>query len=148
MTENYKKMLEKGLKYQDFVAEKLLEAIGMPLCIYSSKEYQLKGENIQGIEIKFDDRRDETGNWFIEIAEKSHPDNPNFVDSGIYRNDNTWLYLIGNYKELCVFDKKRLQELCGSKKYRELEIGFGTSRGYLLPAEDANKYCAKKLNFK
>lgn len=57
MTEHYKECLEKGLEYQDFVAGKLIEELGLVLSFYSSKKFQYgKGESMQGIEIKFDDR--------------------------------------------------------------------------------------------
>lgn len=98
MTELYKEMLEKGLEYQDFITDMLLSEIGISLSTYSSKKYQYSvGENKQGIEIKFDDRYKETGNLYIEIKEKSNAINANYVDSGIYRSDNTWLYVIGDY---------------------------------------------------
>jgi len=144
MTDNYKLMLEKGLQFQDFITDILIKELGISLSTYSSQKYQnLKGENKQGFEIKFDDKYKDTGNVYIEVAEKSNPLNENFISSGIYRNDNTWLYLIGNYKEIFIFSKKHLKLMYESKKYKEVIIS--TSKGMLIKKEDAEKYCIKKI---
>ena len=141
MTPYYKEKLEQGLEYQDFVSE-VLYKIGLPLFSYNSKKYQIEyGENKLGIEIKFDNKFSETGNVYIEIAEKSNPDNPCFVISGIYRNDNTWLYVIGDRKKVFVFPKVILKLLHKSGRYRAVENA--TSKGFLLPTGDADKYAAK-----
>ena len=95
MTPNYKNCLERGNAYQEFVADVLEKELSIMLDIYTTKHQQYNiGENKQGIEIKFDDLYKKTGNLYIEIEEKSNPQNPNFVPSGIFRNDNSWLYLI------------------------------------------------------
>jgi hypothetical protein len=147
MTENYKKQLEIGLKFQDFISDKLIESLGIPLTSYSSKEYQnYKGENRQGFEIKFDDRFKETNNLYIEIEEKSNPDNAYYVKSGIYRDDNTWLYLIGDYDEVFIFGKKILQFMHKSNNYRI--VTTPTSKGLLVPKNKADELCIKKLVFK
>ena len=144
MTDNYKLMLEKGLQFQDFITDILIKELGILLSTYSSQKYQnLKGENKQGFEIKFDDKYKDTGNVYIEVAEKSNPLNENFISSGIYRNDNTWLYLIGDYKEIFIFSKKHLKLMYESKKYKEVIIS--TSKGMLIKKEDTEKYCIKKI---
>lgn len=144
MTDNYKLMLEKGLQFQDFITDILMKELGISLSTYSSQKYQnLKGENKQGFEIKFDDKYKDTGNVYIEVAEKSNPLNENFISSGIYRDDNTWLYLIGDYKEIFIFSKKHLKLMYESKKYKEVIIS--TSKGMLIKKEDAEKYCIKKI---
>ena len=142
--EYYKEKLEEGLEYQDFVSE-VLYKIGIPLFSYNSKKYQIKhGENKLGIEIKFDNKSAETGNIYIEIAEKSNPANANFVLSGIYRNDNTWLYVIGNYKKVFIFSKTILKLLHKGNRYKNVQTD--TSRGFLLPLKDAEKYASKIIN--
>ena len=111
MTPYYKEKLEQGLYFQDYVIE-LLYKNGIPLISYSSKEYQnMIGENKAGIEIKNDNNFRKTGNLYIEIAEKSNAENISFVSSGIYRNDNTWLYLIGDINKIYVLSKKQLKIL-------------------------------------
>jgi hypothetical protein len=139
MTEYYSEMLEKGLEFQDFVMTKLIEKLGINLTQYSSKKFQYNiGENKQGIEIKFDDRYEQTGNIYIEIAEKSNKDNKEFIDSGIYRKDNTWIYIIGNYKILYIFSKKYLLYLHKKNIFREVQIP--TSKGFLIDKYNAEKY--------
>ena len=141
MTEYYKEKLTEGLYFQDFVVEQLYN-IGLPIISYSSKEYQnLIGENKAGLEIKYDQKFRTTGNIYIEIAEKSNANNSNFINSGIYRSDNTWLYLIGDKITIFIFSKKLLVQLHKSKRFRLVEIP--TSKGFLLPLLDAEKYSAK-----
>ena len=141
MNEYYKEKLKQGLHFQDFVVEELYK-IGLPIISYSSKEFQtLIGENKAGIEIKNDTNYTKTNNLYIEIAEKSNANNPVYIPSGIYRNDNTWLYLIGDYKKIFVFGKSLLLQLHKINKYKQIEIP--TSKGYLLPLADAEKYAIR-----
>jgi hypothetical protein len=141
MTEYYAEKLQQGLEFQDFVTDILFNELFIPLSTYQSKKYQLKGENKQGIEIKYDDRYKETGNIYIELSEKSNALNSSFVDSGINRSDNTWLYIIGDYTVLYIFGKKLLRGMHASKKYRE--VSTSTSKGFLIPRNDAEKYALK-----
>jgi len=143
MTEDYKEKFEAGIQYQDWVVEKLYDA-GLPIISYSSKKYQyMIGENKAGMEIKLDRNWAKTGNLYIEIAEKSNCNNANFIDSGIYRNDNTWLYLIGDYTKIFIIAKSFLKILHKKKKYREVLIS--TSKGFLLPVKDAEELYAIKI---
>lgn len=148
MTEEYKTKLEKGLKFQDYVVEKLYD-IGLPIISYSSKKYQvMMGENKCGFEIKFDDRMKDTGNIYIEIAEKSNSNNLNYVDSGIFRTDNTWLYIIGNYRKLFIFDKRLLKRIFQNKNYKNFNgryVETPTSRGFLIPVKYATNTLAIKV---
>jgi hypothetical protein len=137
--EYYREKLEQGLQFEDFVSE-LLYNEGFPIVSFVSSAYQRKcGENKIGIEIKFDTRFKDTGNLFIETAEKSSPINKFHYPSGIYRKDNTWLYAIGDYSVVYLFSKKYLQLM--RKNYKE--IVMATSKGYLLPRADANKYAIR-----
>lgn len=146
--------LEVGLEFQDYVVNKLLKEVGIPITIYGSRKYQFGiGENIQGIEIKYDARstgdctnyeNEATNNVAIEVAEKSHKNNPNWIDSGIYRNDNTWLYIIGNYMQFWIFGKKTLQLMHKSGKYKTVQT-LPTIKTMLIPIEVADIYCLKKI---
>lgn len=128
-----------GGEYQDFVMDQLYMN-GIPIANYSSKKYQLmKGENRAGIEIKFDRMLEDTGNLWIEVAEKSNLDNLEYVPSGIHRN--SWLYVIGNFKEIYIFPQNILKMI--AKKYLLRENGTKTSMGFLIPRNDAEKYAAK-----
>ena len=92
----YEKQLEVGLEFQDFVTSELYKR-GIVVVGYSSKKYQLnEGENLLGAEIKRDGLFRKTGNLYIEIKEKSHPQKKKYIDSGIYRKDNSWLFVIGD----------------------------------------------------
>jgi hypothetical protein len=145
MTENYKKCLQKGLEFQDYITDILIQKLGISLSTYCSSKYQnISGENKQGFEIKFDDVYIKTGNIYIEVKEKSDANNLNYVDSGIYRNDNTWLYLIGNYTEVYIFSKKHLKLMHITRKYKEVKTP--TSIGFLIPKEDCIKYCIYKID--
>lgn len=144
-SEYYAQKYKEGLYFQDFVVEELYK-IGLPIISYASKEFQFNvGENKAGLEIKNDNRYKETGNIFIEVAEKSHEDNPFYVPSGIYRNDNTWLYLIGDQDLIFVFSKKQLRYLHEKDKFKTIEIKRKTAKGFLVPREKAENFYAIKI---
>jgi len=144
MNNYYTEKLTQGLEYQDYVMEYLYKA-GLPLITYTSKKYQIKkGENKLGVEIKFDNNYSKTGNLYIEVAERSNTYN-NYIESGIFRKDNTWLYIIGNYNIAFVFFKIQLQSL--SKNFKIFEISKKTSKGFLLPEKKIKLYCGKVLKF-
>lgn len=143
LNEYYTNQLEKGLTYQDFVCDHLYN-VGIIVVPYTSVEYQKrKGESRNGIEIKFDDKM-ASGNIYIETQEKSKSSNKEYVPSGIYRNDNSWLYVIGNYELILIFGKRNLQILFESGRYQEIEISRGTSKGFLLPIAFAKERVAIK----
>jgi hypothetical protein len=139
----YNDMLKVGLQYQDFMCD-LLYQLGIPLLSYSSKMYQIKkGENKAGFEIKFDQMFARTGNLWIEFEERSVTDKP-YIQSGIFRDDWTWLYLIGDYSTIFIFPKKFLRAYftaCQQNgKIRILENNRKTSKGFLLSRADAEYY--------
>lgn len=140
----YKEQLSLSLEFQDFVADTLYHH-GIVIMNYGSKKYQIeKGENKIGCEIKNDKKFRLTGNLWIELKEKSDPKNINYIESGINRVDNTWIYIIGDYNTLYIFGKKMLTFL--SKKFNEIENNTKTSIGFLLPVSDAEKYCEKRID--
>lgn len=137
----YKAQLESALQFQDFVVECCFHILRMPISLYGSKLYQQQvGESLTGVEIKYDKNYCNTGNLYIETAEKALPRDGDFAPSGIYRSDNSWLYIIGDYDTLFVFSKKILIALHRSNKYKQVEIKIKTSQGMLLPELDAKKY--------
>jgi hypothetical protein len=142
---------QSGLQFQDFVAELFHDKLGMTITNYQSRCYQFgKGENKQGIEIKLDRDILETNNVSIEIAEKTRADLSEYTPSGIYRPDNSWLYVQGNYKIVFIFAKSTLILLHQSGLYPDKEKP--TVRKFHLPVADARKYAAvviennRKLN--
>jgi hypothetical protein len=84
---HYQDMLEVGMKFQDHVARTLYQ-YGIVVVGYTSRLYQAKhGENMLGAEIKRDGKFRETGNLYIELAEKSHPKKLyTFSPLSIYKN--------------------------------------------------------------
>lgn len=148
--------LEIGQEFQDFIVERMAKDMGISISLYQSKKYQFdKGESLQGVEIKYDARSTgdctykqckASGNVAIEVAEKSKPSMPSFTPSGIYRRDNTWLYIVGNYQCAWVFSKKTLQLMHASGIYNIAQT-LPTLQTMLLPIADADKYCSKKLVF-
>ncbi len=152
----HKNSLEIGHEFQDFIVERLIKDMGISVSIFQSKKYQFeKGESLQGVEIKYDARStgdctyyqcEQTGNVGIEIAEKSNADIKKWTPSGIYRLDNSWLYIVGNYQQAWVFAKKHLILLHKSGKFRTIQT-LPTIQSMLLPIKDADAYCAKKLVF-
>ena len=140
----YNKQLSAGQAYQEWISTVSYDLFKIKIESYSTKEEQYNiGENALGMEIKNDQKFRETGNLYIEVKEKSHPENYNYVDSGIYRTDNSWLYCIGDYNTFYIFGKNHLQQLHKSKKYREVKTP--TSIGFLLPLTDADNECEKKV---
>ena len=137
--EYYQKQLEAGQRFQDYIASRLYDE-GIVLVNFQSREAQQEdGENKLGLEIKWDDKLAQTGNVWIEVEEKSDPQQPRYVPSGIDRDDGTWLYGIGDYREFFVFSKRTL------RKYRQhtdptiVENGTKTSRAFLLPRQLATE---------
>jgi hypothetical protein len=142
-TDYYKKQLEVGLVFQDFVYE-ILARHGLMTVGYGSKLFQHRlGENKAGIEIKFDDKLATTGNMWIEVEEKSSPSRPAYVPSGIQRNSVE--YLIGNYDELYRFATTLLRRMWQSGRYQVIENKLKTSRGFLLPRVDAERFATQIL---
>lgn len=145
MSKYYAEKLNLGLEFQDFIFDKLYE-IGLPLISYSSKKYQVeKGENKAGFEIKYDMMFRKTGNFWIEVAEKSNPNNPKWIPSGIHRDDNAWLYIIGDYEEIYIFAKQHL--LLIESQYEIFENKMKTSRGFKLPVKRSRIIAARVLSF-
>lgn len=139
----YSDKLEEGLQFQDFCTRQLYQR-GLVVVGYASRKYQNEeGENMLGAEIKRDGNFRKTGNLYLEVAEKSHPDKPAYTSSGIMRQDNSWLFVIGDEGCLWIFGTLWLRKL--KDKYRQVKSP--TSIGHLMPIDDADKYCIRKIEF-
>lgn len=137
----YHKKLEQGLEFQDVVTEALYHR-GIVVVGYASRVFQNKrGENMFGAEIKNDAMFRQTGNLYIEVAEKSHPDKPKYTPSGIMRADNSWLFVIGDIKTVWIFSTKYLVML--KDRYPKMETP--TSIAHLMPVAAADKYALRKI---
>ena len=141
----YTDCFERGLAYQDFVVHELYR-LGLPLVTYSSKKYQVgMGETSAGIEIKLDSNIRKYGNLYIETQERKDESLP-FSPGGIYRDDNTWLYVIGDYQSIFIMSKAQLILTHQSNKLKMVEKP--TSIGMLLPVERAMKFLVlKRIDF-
>ena len=139
----YKEKFRQGIEFQDLVSMTLYR-YGIVLGNFSSKKYQYSmGENMLGAEVKLDMNFRSTGNLYIETAEKAHPDRPEYTRSGVDR-DSSWLFIIGDEKEIWIFSVKHLRLLrqhCSC-------VRTTTSKGFLLPLSLANKECIRKIRMK
>lgn len=147
----YKERREAGFEYQDFIAMRLLQ-VGVVVQVFASLKFQLRhGESLNGIEIKYDSLMGETHNLAIETAEKSEADSPIFKPSGIYRDDNTWLYVQGDYRTIyifCVTMLKMLHKRGSGKGQPYCEKTGATFKVFLLPVAHAEKYAARVIRVK
>lgn len=143
----YAKKLEIGLEFQDVMTRALYQR-GIVVIGYASRRFQqTHGENMLGAEIKRDDRFRETGNLYIETAEKAHPDRVSYTPSGIDRGDNSWLFVIGDERTAWIFSTKYirlLRDQYAGSRWRTTQTP--TSQGFLVPIADANRYAIRRLN--
>ena len=148
MTEYYKEKLKQGQEYQDYIYRKINHILNINIveCKTMFEQYNI-GENLFGMEIKFDNLYKKYGNLFIETAEKTKPENPNWIPSGIERGDNSWLYLQGDYKVCYIFGKKTLKRL--NENLDKLEGASRketpTSQGFTIPKKYAEQYAEKVI---
>lgn len=170
VTTYYKDGLKDAEEYQDFIADMLRKSDPCIIIqLNSSKKWQYeRGESSCGIEIKHDWRvngeRDgkATDRLFIETHEKPDPDYKEWIPSGILRDDNSWLYLIGDYTEAWLFCKHQLRAIyeCPDLFVKRGIIcpvyGYPkgsdkpTSHGFLYPVGQAikNGTCLRHFTFK
>lgn len=140
----YAEKLEQGLEFQDVVTRALYQR-GIVVIGYASRRFQVeRGENMLGAEIKRDGRFRETGNLCIETSEKAHPNNAKFVPSGIFRVDNSWLFVIGDEETIYIFSTKYLRLLAPRFTLYETP----TSIGFLMPVADAERYAIRRIDIK
>lgn len=140
-------LYEEGLEFQDFVADLLMRELGFPLTSYSSKKYQWNhGENRQGVEIKLDNRcagPTATTNISFEVAEKRDKDVERWTLSGILRQDNTWLYVQGNYHRVYVFGKEILRLMYLKTYQAKVREVRPTLKAFLMPVTEAERIALK-----
>lgn len=139
--------MEKGIEFQDFICEQL-HLKGIVLQNMQSKKYQYKKENLLGLEIKFDDIMSKTERVYIETAEKAQPRSGEYVKAGIYREDESWMYGIGDYIIFYIFDKKGLQRLDkADPPWLFRPKPTPTSKGFCVPVDKATQIAMKIIRF-
>jgi len=146
MTEYYKQQLADGKAFEQYVKQQLAEKRQLHLDILHGQDLYDIGETRQGYEIKYDKRYKDTGNLYIETKEKSNPANPNYVASGIFRQDNTHTWIIGDYKQVYMFDKKTLVEVYEQDQYFRY-VSTATSHGFLLNQKLIDEYKIDHIYF-
>ena len=137
----YEDRLAEGQKFEEYIKKVFFERFAINLDFTGKDNQNLIGETLQGIEVKFDNRFKETRNIYIEVAEKTNPANDEYIKSGIYREDNTWLYVIGDYDTLYMFSKKHLKLL----KDKCQSVITPTSMGFLVPQFMSDETCILKI---
>lgn len=138
-------VFQDGMLFQDYVCKVLAKhhIILQNLC---SKSYQFKvGENLQGFEIKLDERCTDTGRMSIEVAEKRHADVLTWTPSGIWRKDNSWLYIQGNRNFIALFAKNWLQRYHDERKPEISELP--TIKKFYLKLDDVKRCAIKYFEF-
>lgn len=149
MTNYYQKCLRNGKKYEKHLKPYLESILGFKLNFNEGRKEQLDGETEEGVEIKCQmDKLKKYGNLYIEIDEKSDAAHDEFYPSGIFREDNTWLWVTGDYDVFYIFEKSVLIDAYDSGKFRMVAGHDGkgnvTSHGFLLPLKEADKIKARK----
>lgn len=140
-------VFQDGMEFQDFVCDQLARR-GIILQNLASKKYQFEiGENLQGFEIKLDQRCTDTERLSIEVSEKTRNDPElRWTPSGILRSDNSWLYVQGNRRILFVFAKRWLLNYFNTKQPEVVEKR-GTIKTFYLRFDIARRHAAKVLEF-
>lgn len=140
--DSYESNLAEGKDFEDFVFDTLQHELYIVSCGYKSRHYQtVYGESMTGVEVKLDKKFRGSGNLFVEISETHHPSSP-LKPSGIYHDAGPWLIVIGDKSTFWAFVTKHLRDAHKSGKFRE--VPTATSRGFLLPIEDAERISAFK----
>lgn len=133
-----------GMEFQDYVVEQF-NRFGFYIQLHASKKYQFtRGESVQRVEIKLDNRCTDTGRLSIEVGERTSL-NTAWVASGIYRNDGTWMYIQGNRNIMYLFNLKYLRRYHEIKLEGMFEEGPQTIRKFYIPFLHADKICIAKI---
>lgn len=131
-------VVEIGNKFEDYVCDELSK-VGVILRTYKSMSFQYTGgENKVGWEIKYDEKHTLHNHLSIEIAERTRNEEGRpWTPSGIMRNDNSWLYIQGNFDLFWIMFKPALLSFFYDNE-PEVKEKFGTIRTFYLPYEIAD----------
>ena len=151
--EYYEEQRKKSEAYQLYIKDVWLMAfslmtmqrskytsIGNTIDFYDTKEEQYNiGESAQGVEVKYDIASFRTNNLYIEIEEATKIGGK-LVSSGIYRKDNTTVWVTGTYHYAYIIPKSLLVAYHKKKQPNEIVSQRGTSKGFLIPRSDIDKW--------
>jgi hypothetical protein len=133
---------EDGLEFQDFVCEALARH-GIILQNFMSRKFQWsKGENIQGWEIKLDQRCTETRRMSIEVAEKSSCEVRFWTRSGIFSPVDPWLYIQGNRELVAIFSTRWLRRY-HDEKNPKIHENRPTVQSFFIPIKFVRNHAVK-----
>lgn len=143
--EYYQKCLFRGELFQDFAVDALHRLLNLGIYVYESKKFQIsKGESVQGFEFKYDSYFHTSKRLWIELQERKYTWNP-YVPGGILKENNTWMYCIGDEAIFYVIPVRHLRDYRDKYKPEDRENDRRTSIGYFLPILNAEGMCAVKI---
>lgn len=140
---------QQGVEYQDFLAVELAKRGLILNNLQSRKAQKTQGENLLGLEIKYDRKFRDTGNLFFETHFNSAQ---GWQESGILLRQS-WLYGMGDYRTLWLFSTRLLRELIHGSRAADVfhrcdvVVGNDAARGCLMTVENADKECLRKIEF-
>ncbi len=134
--EDFQRDLQAGNEYADFVQHVLWHR-GYFFILHRSAKYQWSlGESIGGNEIKLDRRFRETGNLYIETAERRTTDGTSrWRPSGICDNPPPRIYTIGDERTIFILPVSWLLHIRSRCEPHDGD----TQRGFKLPVDRAAK---------
>ena len=139
-----KRSFADGMEFQDFVGSEF-NKWGFYIQLHASRFYQFsKGESVQRVEIKLDDGCVKYNHLSIEVQERKN-NMGSWVNSGIYRNDDTVFYVQGNTEVLYMFLRRDLVKWHKEKEGGAYTEPLSTIRRFFLEFPDADELCIVKL---
>lgn len=137
--------------FQDFWMDQLAQQ-GIFLGNFQSKQFNMRRENLLGMELKQDKNFAQTGNLAFETGAVCQG---KMLDSGVMKEDLNWLYAVGDYRELFVFGKNYLRRLYGhylthgaKSPFISREVNNGDTHFFLIPGAKARMIAEKIFNAK
>lgn len=125
--------------------ERMFQERGVDIGLFYGKDEQyFSGESRLGIEIKNDKESLNTGNLYIEYQERLDIFG-SWVDSGIFKKDNTIYLAIGTYENVFFLRKSKLKAIFEkAEAYEQYGIRLvaarrGTSKGFIVPIPFASR---------
>lgn len=140
---DFERDLAAGKEYEDFV-QRVLWDRGIVCLLNRSAKYQWRhGESLGGIEIKLDRRFRETGNLYIETAERRTTNGDSaWRPSGIYDVPRPRLYAIGDQRTIYLLSVTLLHNVRANCEQHDGD----TMRGFKLPLAKAAKWAVEVMD--
>lgn len=139
-----KRSFADGMEFQDFVVSEF-NKWGFYIQLHASRLYQFnKGESVQRVEIKLDRECVKYDHLSIEVQERKN-NMGSWVNSGIYRKDETIFYIQGNTEVLYMFLRRDLVKWHKEKEGGAYDEPLSTIRRFFLEFPDADDLCIVKL---